>query len=235
MAQADISAFEKKLTAPFKDRSLLLQAFVHRSYLNENPQFEVGHNERLEFLGDAVLELVVTDYLYKSYPKEDEGTLTAYRSALVNAVTIAQVAQDLSMNDYLILSRGEAKDNGRARQIILANTFEALVGALYLDQGYEAARDFITEHLLPRMKDILADNLWLDAKSYFQERSQDSAGVTPSYQVISETGPDHDKRFTVGVHIGGELIAKGSGHSKQEAEQDAARKGLRVKRWTPST
>lgn len=233
MAQADITAFEKTLRAPFKDRSLLLQAFVHRSYLNENPQFEVGHNERLEFLGDAVLELVVTDFLYCTYPKEDEGTLTAYRSALVNAVTISQVAQDLSMNDYLVLSRGEAKDNGRARQIILANTFEALVGALYLDQGYDAARDFITEHLLPRMKDILADNLWLDAKSYFQERSQDAAGLTPSYHVLSETGPDHDKRFTVGVHIGEEMIAKGSGHSKQEAEQDAARKGLRVKRWTP--
>ncbi len=235
MAQADISTFEKKLVAPFKDRTLLLQAFVHRSYLNENPQFEVGHNERLEFLGDAVLELVVTDYLYREYSKEDEGTLTAYRSALVNAVTIARVAQDLSMNDYLILSRGEAKDNGRARQIILANTFEALVGALYLDQGYETARDFITAHLLPRMQSIISEHLWLDAKSYFQERSQDSAGMTPSYHVISETGPDHDKHFTVGVHIGDELIAKGSGYSKQEAEQDAARKGLRVKRWTPST
>lgn len=235
MAQKDISAFEKILHSSFKDRSLLLQAFVHRSYLNENPQFEVGHNERLEFLGDAVLELVVTDFLYRTYPKEDEGTLTAYRSALVNAVTLSQVAQDLSMNDYLVLSRGEAKDNGRARQIILANTFEALVGALYLDQGYDAARDFISEHLLPRMKTILADHLWLDAKSYFQERAQDTAGFTPSYQVITETGPDHDKRFTVGVHIGGELVAKGSGHSKQEAEQDAARKGLRVKRWTPPT
>ena len=235
MAHNDISAFEKILPTPFTDRSLLLQAFVHRSYLNENPQFNVGHNERLEFLGDAVLELVVTDYLYRSYPKEDEGTLTAYRSALVNAVTIAQVAQDLSMNDYLVLSRGEAKDNGRARQIILANTFEALVGALYLDQGYEAARDFITEHLLPRMPSIITEHLWLDAKSYFQECSQESAGVTPSYQVISETGPDHDKRFTVGVYIGEECIAKGSGHSKQEAEQDAARKGLRVKRWTPLT
>lgn len=235
MAQADISAFEKTLSAPFTDRSLLLQAFVHRSYLNENPQFEVGHNERLEFLGDAVLELVVTDYLYRTYPKEDEGTLTAYRSALVNAVTISQVAQDLSMNDYLVLSRGEAKDNGRARQIILANTFEALVGALYLDQGYDAACDFIAQHLLPRMKSILAENLWLDAKSYFQERSQDAASVTPSYHVLSETGPDHDKHFTVGVYIAEEMIAKGSGHSKQEAEQDAARKGLRVKRWAPPT
>jgi len=235
MAQKDISIFEKGLKSPFADRSLLLQAFVHRSYLNENPQFEVGHNERLEFLGDAVLELVVTDYLYKTYPKEDEGTLTAYRSALVNAVTLSQVAQGLSMNDYLILSRGEAKDNGRARQIILANTFEALVGALYLDRGYDAACDFIVEHLLPRMTTILADHLWLDAKSYFQECAQDSAGVTPSYQVVSEIGPDHDKHFTVGVHIGEELIAKGTGHSKQEAEQDAARKGLRIKRWAPPT
>lgn len=231
MAHNDISSFEKTLGFTFNDRALLLQAFVHRSYLNENPQFSVGHNERLEFLGDAVVELVVTDYLYKTYPKEDEGTLTSYRSALVNAVTISQVAQNIGMNDYLILSRGEAKDTGRARQIILANAYEAIVGAIYIDQGYDVAQKFIAENLLPRISEIVSEQLWLDAKSYFQERAQEIAGSTPSYQVLSETGPDHDKKFTVGVYISDELVAKGTGHSKQEAEQDAARKGLRVKHW----
>lgn len=229
----DLSLFEQHVGVTFTQRELLLQAFTHRSYLNENPHAKVGHNERLEFLGDAVLELVVTDFLYRQYVNEDEGTLTAYRSALVNAVTIAQVAQDLGMNGYLQLSRGEAKDNGRARQVILANTYEAVVGAIYLDQGYDVAANFINKSLLPRMVTILAEGSWLDAKSYFQEKAQELEGFTPSYQILSETGPDHNKRFTVGLFIGSEQIAKGNGHSKQEAEQDAARKGLRIRGWNP--
>lgn len=227
----DFSPFEARIGVRFRDRALLEQAFMHRSYLNENPNITLGHNERLEFLGDAVLELAVTDYLYRSYPKEDEGTLTAYRSALVNAVTIGTVAQELGMNEHLLLSRGEAKDEGRARQVILANTYEAVVGALYLDQGYACARDFITAHLIPRMDGILAENLWLDAKSFFQEKAQEKEGVTPSYNVLAESGPDHNKKFTVGVYIGSKQVAQGNGHSKQEAEQDAARKALAEKRW----
>jgi len=227
----DFSPFEARIGVRFRDRALLEQAFIHRSYLNENPNITLGHNERLEFLGDAVLELAVTDYLYRSYPKEDEGTLTAYRSALVNAVTIGTVAQELGMNEHLLLSRGEAKDEGRARQVILANTYEAVVGALYLDQGYACARDFITAHLIPRMDGILAENLWLDAKSFFQEKAQEKEGVTPSYNVLAESGPDHNKKFTVGVYIGSKQVAQGNGHSKQEAEQDAARKALAEKRW----
>jgi len=227
----DFSPLEARISVRFRDRALLEQAFMHRSYLNENPNITLGHNERLEFLGDAVLELVVTDYLYRSYPKEDEGTLTAYRSALVNTVTIGTVAQELGMNEHLLLSRGEAKDEGRARQVILANTYEAVVGALYLDQGYACARDFITAHLIPRMDCILAENLWLDAKSFFQEKAQEKEGVTPSYHVLAESGPDHNKKFTVGIYIGSEQVAQGNGHSKQEAEQDAARKALAEKRW----
>jgi len=232
MKGPDFSFFEQRISATFKDKDLLEQAFIHRSFLNENPKFRLGHNERLEFLGDAVLELVVTDYLYKTYPKEDEGTLTSYRSALVNAVTTSLVAQELGMNDYLLLSRGEAKDEGRARQVILANTYEAVVGALYLDQGYEKARVFIAAYLIPRLKGILEDKLWLDAKSFFQEQAQEKEGVTPNYQVLAESGPDHNKKFTVGVFLGTTQISQGSGHSKQEAEQDAARKALNEKRWS---
>lgn len=231
MREHDISELAKRLEMSFNDPDILRQAMVHRSFLNENPSFRLGHNERLEFLGDAVLELAVTDFLYEQFPKEDEGTLTAYRSALVNAVTISETAIAAGLNGYLMLSKGEAKDKGRARQIILANAYEAVVGAIYLDQGYQAAARFISKTLLPMVNDIVANNRWLDAKSYFQEKAQDIDGLTPAYQVLSETGPDHDKKFTVGVYVGDNLIAKGSGHSKQEAEQDAARKGLVKRKW----
>jgi ribonuclease-3 len=157
----------------FKNNELLKQALLHRSYLNEHPEIKLDHNERLEFLGDAVLELVVTDYLYHKYPNRDEGELTAYRAALVNAETLGTVAAELGVNDHLLLSRGEAKDNGRARQVILANTFEAIVGAMYLDQGYAAAQIFIGKYLLPLTDEIVAKKLWVDAKSYFQEQAQE--------------------------------------------------------------
>ncbi len=213
----DFSKFEKNTEVNFKDKNLLKQAFIHRSYINENPGLGLFHNERLEFLGDAVLELVVTEDLYKKFPNQTEGDLTSYRSALVNAIIISEVAQKLGMNDFLLLSKGETKDTGRARLYILANTFEAFVGALYLDQGYDAAKDFIVKHLLSLTDEIVAKKLWQDAKSLVQEKAQEHLAVTPSYKVISETGPDHDKHFTLGIYFNNELIAEGKGKSKQEA------------------
>jgi ribonuclease-3 len=227
----DFSLFEKKTSIVFKDKKLLEQAFIHRSYINESSGTKLSHNERLEFLGDAVLELVVTDYLYNKYPDRDEGELTAYRSALVNAVIIGEVALTLGMNDYLLLSKGEAKDIGKARSYILANTYEAYVGAVYLDRGYDVSRDFIADSLFGKIDEIVKQKLWRDAKSLVQEKSQEYLNVTPCYKVISEVGPDHDKHFTVGIFFGEERIAEGKGHSKQEAEQSAARKALEVKEW----
>jgi len=229
--QKDFKTFEEAAGVSFNDVELLRQAFTHRSYLNEHRGEASGHNERLEFLGDAVLELVSTDFLYNKFPQHAEGDLTAYRAALVNATTCADVAQGLGMNDYLLLSRGEAKDTGRARGVLLANAFEALIGAIYLDQGYDAARDFIGAHLLPKIDEIVKNRLWQDAKSTLQEKSQEAHGVTPSYSVLDETGPDHDKQFIVGVYVGEKLLAKGSGKSKQEAEQAAARAALEARGW----
>jgi len=227
----DFAKFEERISIPFKDKNLLKQAFVHRSYINENPKLGLPHNERLEFLGDAVLELVVTEDLFKKYPTETEGELTAYRSALVNAVIISEVASELGMNDFLLLSKGETKDTGRARQFILANTFESFIGALYLDQGYEKAKKFINKNLFVRIDDIVAGKLWQDAKSFVQEQAQEHLGVTPSYKVLKETGPDHDKHFVIGIFFGEDLIAEGKGKSKQEGEQKAAQKALQIKKW----
>lgn len=231
MDKKDFKAFEDSVEFSFNDKGLLTQAFTHRSYLNENRDEGCKHNERLEFLGDAILELVVTDHLFKSFPDKAEGELTAYRSALVNTVTLAETAASVNMNEYLLLSRGEARDTGRARQYILADTFEAFVGALYLDQGYEAAKSFLSKVLLPRLHDIVAKKLWQDAKSHFQEEAQERSSVTPTYNTIKEIGPDHNKRFVIGVYLGDELIAEGEGNSKQEGEQAAAEKALAVKQW----
>jgi len=228
----NFAIFEKKAGVTFKDKALLKQAFTHRSYINENKNLKLEHNERLEFLGDAVLELVVTDFLYKKYPTHPEGELTTYRSALVNAITLAEVASNLSMNDYLLLSRGEAKDNGRARQYILANTFEAAIGAIYLDQGYNVAKNFIEKHIFVFADKMIEKGNLVDSKSMFQERAQEKEGVTPSYKLSREEGPDHDKSFTVAVFIGKEQIATGEGKSKQEAEQNAALRALEAKGWT---
>lgn len=227
----DFSQFEKKTDIIFNDKKLLEQAFIHRSYINENSGLKISHNERLEFLGDAVLELIVTDYLYKKYPDQDEGSLTAYRSALVNAVIIGEIALELGMNEYLLLSKGEAKDVGKARGYILANTYEAYIGAVYLDRGYDISRDFITKTLLTKIETIVAKKLWRDSKSLVQEKSQEFLNVTPSYKVLHESGPDHDKHFTIGIFFGADLIAEGKGKSKQEAEQSAAHKALEVKDW----
>lgn len=223
--------FQNKIKYHFKNSDLLKQAFLHRSYLNEHKDVGLEHNERLEFLGDAVLELIVTDWLFKNYPDRPEGELTAYRAALVNANTCADLASDLGMNDLLMLSKGESKDNGRARQIILANTFEAVVGAIYLDGGYDSAKDFIAQNIFPKASEVIKKNLVEDYKSAFQHKAQEVEGITPTYKVLSEAGPDHDKKFTVGLYLGETQIAEGSGHAKQEAEQSAARVGLENKGW----
>jgi len=227
----NLSKFEKKININFNDKNLLKQAFTHRSYINENPSGEFGHNERLEFLGDAVLELVITEHLYGQYPKSTEGEMTSFRAALVNANMLSGVARELSLDDFLLLSRGEAKDVGRARQYILANTFEALVGAIYLDQGYQAVFSFLKKSVFPKIKEVIEKKLWIDAKSLFQEKAQELMGATPTYRILSESGPDHAKRFVVGVYLNDKIIAEAEGDSKQEAEENAARKGLKLKHW----
>ncbi len=227
---SNLSNLEKILKIKFNNKDLLEQALVHRSYLNENPKFHLKDNERLEFLGDAVLELVVTDYLYANY-SNSEGELTNWRAALVNAKMLAKVADQLGVNKYLLLSRGEAKDTGRARQYILANASEALIGAIYLDQGYEKSREFIEREILKELPEIIKEKLYQDPKSQFQEEAQDRVGVTPTYSVIKEWGPDHDKQFIVGVYLEKELIAEGQGSSKQEAQEKAARVALSKKKW----
>ena len=224
--------FEEKIGVVFKDKAILREAFTHRSYINESRERGLSHNERLEFLGDAVVELSVTDFLYKKFPHEDEGTLTRYRAALVNAVTHGPLGIELGMEDYLLLSKGEAKDKGtKAREIILANAFEALVGAIYMDQGYEGADQFLKNFLLGKTDEIVNKELWRDAKSFFQEQAQDHVGITPAYKILREVGPDHDKEFVSGVFLDSELVAEGSGKSKQEAEQNAAAAGLKAKGW----
>lgn len=227
----DFSPFEKKIGLTFKNQHLLEAAFTHRSYLNENRAPGREHNERLEFLGDAVLELAATEFLYAKYPGKPEGELTAFRAALVNTISIADAATKLGMNEFLLLSRGESKDTGRARGIILANAFEAVIGAIYLDQGYKAAYDFVDAQLFHKTDEVVEKKLWQDAKSKLQEIAQDRAGVTPTYELASQSGPDHDKTFTVAAYLGRDKIALGEGRSKQEAEQAAAEKALAAKGW----
>ena len=227
----DFSAFETSINVTFKDKDLLRQAFTHRSYLNEHKGSKMEHNERLEFLGDAVLELAITDFLYKKFPKKTEGELTAYRSALVNSTTLASVGEKLNINAFLLLSKGESRDTGRARQFILANTIESIIGAIYMDQGYTKADGFISTNLFPLIDEILEKRLFIDAKSQFQERAQEKVGITPAYKLVKEAGPDHGKVFTVGVFLDDELIASGDGKSKQDAEQEAAKRALAVKSW----
>ncbi len=219
------------LRVSFRDKNVLRSAITHRSYLNEHREATWDHNERLEFLGDAVLELVVTDYLFSKYPEKPEGELTAVRAALVNTVSLSEAAEQLGINKFLLMSKGEAKDVGRARQYILANAFEACIGAIYLDQGYESAKGFIAERLFAKTDNIVRERLWQDAKSRFQELAQEHASVTPTYETVNQEGPDHDRVFTVGVFLRHEKVAEGTGRSKQEAEQQAAEKGLAAKGW----
>ena len=228
----DISQHIKtKTNIVFTDRLLLQQAFTHRSFINETQNAATGHNERLEFLGDAVLELVVTDYLYRTFPETPEGQLTAFRSALVRTESISDVALALGFNEHLLLSRGEARDMGKARSYILANTFEAFTGAVYLDQGYDVAKTFITDHLLPSLSGILEHSLWRDAKSFVQEKAQELLSITPTYEMVGTEGPDHDRSFVVAIMFGSEQVVTGTGTSKQEAQQSAARAALEIKGW----
>ncbi len=221
----EIREAEKKLKIQFKNSDLLASALTHRSYLNENRSFRLSHNERLEFLGDAVLELVSTEYLYENYP-HPEGELTNFRSALVNYKILADIARRLGLEEFLQMSRGEAKDTGRARQVILANAIEAVIGAIYLDQGYEAAKEFILREIIIELPSIINKGAYLDPKSKLQEIVQEKRGVTPVYDVLSESGPDHDKVFVVGVFLGSKKVGQGSGPSKQEAEVSAAENAL---------
>jgi ribonuclease-3 len=215
----------------FIDLNHLLTAVTHRSYLNEHREATQDHNERYEFLGDAVLELVITDFLFRKYPEKPEGDLTAIRAALVNTVSLSEASTKLGLNEYLLLSKGESKDEGRARSYILANTFEAVAGAIYLDQGYDAAKEFIGAQLFDNTEDIVARRLWQDSKSRFQELAQENSGVTPNYETLEQTGPDHDRIFTVGVFLKDDKVAEGKGRAKQEAEQEAAEKAIEAKGW----
>jgi ribonuclease-3 len=229
-----LDELSKKLGVKFNNTDLLKTAVTHRSYLNEHRSYKLEHNERLEFLGDAVLELVVTEYLYKNFPKNQEGEMTNWRAALVNGEMLARIAKKLGVEDFLMMSRGEAKDTGRARQYLLANAFEAITGAMYLDQkekGYEVCQKFIMENVLSELPEIIEKKLYMDPKSRFQEEAQDKSGITPSYRVVSESGPDHDKKFVVGVYLEEEKVAEGEGNSKQEAQRQAAEKGLEAKGW----
>ena len=227
----NFNTFAQGVGLSFNNLDLLRQAFTHRSYLNEHRGVKHGHNERLEFLGDAVLELIITHFLYEKFPDHSEGDLTSYRAALVNAITLSDIAAQIGMNDFLLLSRGEAKDKGRARQMLLANALEALVGAIYLDRGYDAAKLFLEKLLFPKIDEIVQKGLWQDAKSSLQEKAQEAEGVTPTYKVVREWGPDHDKHFIVGVYIRSALVAEGTGKSKQEAEQAAAGAALAARGW----
>jgi ribonuclease-3 len=215
----------EKLHIEFKDINLLITAFTHRSYLNEHRKTVKEHNERLEFLGDAVLELVVTEYLYANYD-DPEGTLTNWRSSLVRTESISAAAAKFGFEPYLRLSRGEKRGTDRARAQILANSFEAVIGAIYLDQGYEASKRFIDESILSTFENILATGSWMDPKSYLQELVQSQESATPSYKVMNEEGPDHDKTFLVGVYVVGKLRGQGTGPSKQTAQQKAAESAL---------
>ncbi len=228
----NFSKLQEIIEVEFNDINLLKQAFTHRSYLNEDLKWKKGHNERLEFLGDAVLELVVSDYLFTQYPEEPEGFMTNLRAALVNADTLSNVARDLNFNDFILLSKGEAKDLGRGRNYILANAFEALIGAIYLDQKYGKAKKFIEKFLIgSQLEKIISDKSFKDPKSLFQEKSQALLNITPIYKLLEEWGPDHAKHFKMGLFLGNEKIAEGEGHSKQEAELAAAKNGLEVKEW----
>lgn len=219
---------EKSIHYSFKNKKILEEALTHRSFLNENPGHGTSHNERLEFLGDAVLELAVTEDLYARYPQYEEGTLTSLRAALVNYQMLASIARTLGLENFLKLSRGEAKDTGRAREVILANAMEALIGAIYLDSGYASAHAFVVSIIMPRLDEVMEKGLYKDAKSLLQEKVQADVKVTPNYKLLEEKGPDHAKVFTMGVYFGEKLVAKGEGASKQEAEVAAARNALLV-------
>lgn len=225
-----LTELEAQMELSFDRPDLLELAFIHKSFINESKE-KNECNERLEFLGDAVLELVVTEYLYNTYPDTDEGVLTNWRSALVKGKNLAHVARMLKLGRHLKLSKGEDQSGGRDKDYILANTMEALIGALYLDKGYDRTKEFISRYIIKFLDEIIAQGLHIDAKSHVQEMAQDKIGVTPHYELIDESGPDHDKIFLMGIYFGEDLVGQGKGSSKQTAEQEAARDALRKKGW----
>lgn len=226
----DIEKLKSVLGIEIGTEGLFQEALTHRSYLNEHKEYSFPHNERLEFLGDAVLELVVTRHLFDHF-ENPEGELTSFRAALVNGDMLGKIGHALGVQDFLLMSRGEAKDTGRARSYLVANAMEAIIGALYLDQGYDAAKVFIEKHVLNHLPEVLEQGLYTDPKSRFQEMAQEKEGVTPSYRVLREWGPDHDRHFVAGAYLGDELVAEGEGVSKQEAQRAAAKAGLEKKGW----
>jgi len=223
---ANVEDLESVLGTQFRDRAILKEALTHRSYINENPSWPLPHNERLEYLGDAVLELIVTEFLYEKFPQDNEGRLTSLRAALVNYQMLSRVARDIKLEKYLYLSKGEAKDIGKAREVILANAIEALFGAIYLDQGYGVSKRVIANIVFPHLDEIIEKGLDRDPKSFLQEQAQELFKVTPVYKVLREEGPDHQKEFFVGVYFNDELFGEGSGTSKQEAESKSAEDAL---------
>ena len=228
----DYKNLSDKLNIKFTNIDLLKQALVHRSYLNEHHDFNIGHNERLEFLGDAVLEIIVTEHLYHKFPNTTEGVLTNWRASLVNSKMLYLVADELDIESYLLLSKGEAKDkNKKSRQYILANAVEAIIGVIYLDKGIKEANKFVEKYILSKLNDIIKNKAYIDPKSRFQEKSQELKGITPHYEILEEEGPDHDKLFKVGLYLKEELISIGKGSSKQEAQVDAAGAGLKLFNW----
>ncbi|MBI4232223.1 ribonuclease III [Candidatus Peregrinibacteria bacterium] len=231
MPKNNYKDLEKQTGIKFKSLELIKRAFVHKSYVNEHRDEDIKDNERLEFLGDAVLELATTHHLFEGYPDQDEGQMTAFRSALVKGKHLAQVARELKMGDYLFLSNGEERSGGREKNYILANVLEALIGAIYMEHGYTVAEKFIEKFILTKLDEIIEKGLHIDSKSQFQETCQEKEDVTPHYEVLDEEGPDHAKIFTMGAYIGEELIAKGKGSSKQKAEDEAARNALKAKGW----
>lgn len=227
----NFNELEKKIGIKFDNQELIETAFIHKSFFNENKDQEIEFNERLEFLGDAVLELVVTEHLFKNYPHKQEGELTSWRSALVKGKHLAQIAKSLDLGEHIRLSYGEEKSGGREKNYILANTLEALIGAVYLDKGIETSKKFIIDFILVNLEKILKEGLHINAKSKFQELSQEKENTTPEYKVLSEDGPDHDKIFKAGVYLEDDLIGSGEGSSKQKAEQEAALDALKNKGW----
>ena len=222
----DFKGIEEKIGVRFVNGALLKEALTHRSYLNEHSDWPVPHNERLEYLGDAVTELITTDFLFKKFPNRQEGELTSFRAALVNYQMMGKVAREIALDKYLYLSKGEEKDSGKAREVILANAFEALVGSVYLDAGYEKTREFVERVLISHLDEVIQEGLYRDPKSLLQEIVQEKLKLTPTYRVLAENGPDHQKKFTVGVFFGDTIAAEGGGTSKQEAESSAARMAL---------
>jgi ribonuclease-3 len=230
MEKGELKKLTDSLGLSFKNSKYLQEALTHRSYLNENRQYQLPHNERLEFLGDAVLELSVTEYLFKKF-ENPEGDLTSWRASLVNGEMLAKIAREIKLDDFLLMSRGEKKDTGKARNYILANAMEALIGAIYLDQGFKKADEFINKYIVVKLPEILKNKSYLDPKSYFQEKAQEIVQVTPHYELVKEWGPDHDKKFLVAVFLKDEKVAEGEGESKQEAQRNAAENGLTEKGW----